>query len=256
MTYRERLNKVRTKTDAAWLSRTIGYPIGWRLVALIGDIPWITPNLLTIIGLISVIAAAILFCFQDITLNIIATVLLFLHLIMDCADGTLARYRHSSSNLGAFLDKVGDAIGFSALATAAGIRAYFEAGPFHNSPWIVAVGALGGTFFVIVCYMYWVVAYAELKNNIKNNTVKPEGLEHPPKAMSLKDELIFILKAQPLIISFNEGDFTLWMPLLVFLGRSDILAWLFFVTQGATVLKMLYVRGRAMVALDHQGNKA
>jgi phosphatidylglycerophosphate synthase len=226
--------------------------LAWRLVALVGDVRWITPNLLTILSIISIVASAVLLCFDRFWFDVAATILLAIHFIFDCADGTLARYRGTSSALGAFLDKAGDAIGFMFIGAASGLRAYIQPGPFHGSPWIVAIGAMGGGFFIAVSYIYWIVAFYELKQGLTKKTVDPEDLEHDPVSMTWKDELKTILGSQGLIWRFNEGDFTFWVPVLVFTGRADVLAGLFFVTQGATIAKMLVVRGRAMKRLDGQ----
>lgn len=247
--YSSRLSKVRTKTAPDWVSVMFGYPIAWRLIALVGDVRWITPNLITSINIIAALCGSFLLLLQDFRADVAATLLFFIHIVFDCADGTLARYRNRSSALGAFMDKIGDGAAFLAMTTIVGYRAFVSDGWFEGEPAIVVAGAVAGGLYLIVCYVYWVAAFYELKNQ-NQRTIVPGSNEHEPYNPTWGERAKELLYAQHKLVMFDAADFVMWIPLFVFLGQPGVAALLALVTQGITVAKVLITRGRAMAYLD------
>lgn len=227
----------------------LGYPIAWRLIALLGDVAWITPNLLTSISIIAALGGSALFLVGDTSYNIAATLLFSIHIVLDCADGTLARYRNKSSALGAFMDKIGDGFAFLSMCTVAGYLAYSGGGRFTGEPLIIVAGAIGGALYLVVCYVYWVAAFYELKA-ADQRTIVPGSNEHDAYNPTLGERAVEILRAQHKLLVFDAADFVMWIPLFVFLGEPGYAAILALATQGATVAKVLFTRGRAMAHLD------
>lgn len=87
---------------------------------------WITPNKITILGFICGIGAAISYYlanFHKFWL-LLAAIFIFLHLLADSLDGSVARERKLTSKRGEFLDKILDTIFFFALPVGIGVSSY------------------------------------------------------------------------------------------------------------------------------------
>ncbi|RUT07243.1 hypothetical protein DSM106972_025040 [Dulcicalothrix desertica PCC 7102] len=87
---------------------------------------WMTPNKITVLGFICGIAAAISYYlanFHEFWL-ILAAIFIFLHLLADSLDGSVARERKLTSKCGDFLDKILDALFYFALPVGIGVSSY------------------------------------------------------------------------------------------------------------------------------------
>lgn len=255
--YAERLGKLHTKTSENWWPFTFGYPLARRFVALTGDVRWITPNGLTAVSTLCLMLGAILLMLRDGSADIAALILLQIHVVLDCADGTLARYRGESTALGAFLDKAGDQAGFLLLGASAGFRAFYEDGIGSGEPWIVVAGAVGAGCYVAVCYIYWVAAYFELdaRSAKEKRSVVPGKEEHASEASSVAKRLGELIIGQWRIVHFNAPDFPMWVPVLIIIGYPDIGVLAILITQGATLVRKIIERSMAMAALDRAKEK-
>lgn len=250
--YSERLAKLNTKTSENWWPFSFGYPLARRFVAITGDWSWITPNNTTVVSTFALMLGSFLLMLRDGRADWIALGLLQMHVVLDCADGTLARYRGESTALGAFLDKAGDQAGFLMLGGAAGYRAFYEDGIGSGEPWIVVVGAVGAGCYVAVCYIYWVAAFFELEAATKkeDRTAVPGKEEHESEAAGLGKRISEYFLGQWRILHFNAPDFPMWVPVLIILGHPDYVVLAIAITQGLTLIKKILQRARAMDALD------
>ena len=92
------------KRDAWWtvlIVDRVAIPIARRL----RDVRWITPNRVSVTGLIMGIASGALFIAGDLLWG---GILFELRFLLDCIDGKLARMRNAGTPLGAFIDLAGD----------------------------------------------------------------------------------------------------------------------------------------------------
>ena len=83
----------------------------------------VTPNALTALMLPAGLLAAVLVTFSSVWLALGAVVLIQLQLLLDCADGELARWRQSVSPRGVYLDQIAHYSTEAALPAALGVRA-------------------------------------------------------------------------------------------------------------------------------------
>ena len=256
--YSERLEQLNTKTSENWWPFAFGYPLARRFVAITGDWRWITPNGMTIFSTLCLMVGAVLLMLRDGRADWAALALLQTHVVLDCADGTLARYRGESTALGAFLDKAGDQAGFLLLGGAAGYRAFYEDGIGSGEPWIVVVGAVGAGCYVAVCYIYWVAAFFELEAATKqeHRTAVPGKEEHESEAQSLGKRISEYVLGQWRVLHFNAPDFPMWVPVLILVGHPDYGVLAIAVSQGATLIKKIIQRAKAMAALDRASGSA
>src|ERR1700674_875759 len=114
------------------------------LMAAVGRVP-LTPNQVTVVGLVLTFAAAGLIAFGY--LQWAGVVLIFAG-TCDILDGALARSTHASYTYGAFLDSTLDR--YSEGAIYVGLAAYFVGmgGPLERWLVLATMAALGGSFLV------------------------------------------------------------------------------------------------------------
>ena len=105
-------NKLRSaiKQKDGWWASIFSGPLANRFLEPICDIPWISPNLITISSFFIGLTAAWCFAVGDYAHLLCGAVLVQLSFIVDCMDGQLARYRQQFSKLGAWLDRVSDRV--------------------------------------------------------------------------------------------------------------------------------------------------
>jgi phosphatidylglycerophosphate synthase len=82
----------------------------------------VTPNALTIVGILTGIAGGLLLGLPDMGTTLAAIVLLLVSSVLDCSDGELARLRFAESKLGHWLDVTGDTVVHLALLAGIALR--------------------------------------------------------------------------------------------------------------------------------------
>ena len=114
------------------------------LMSALGRVP-LTPNQVTVVGLILTFAAAALVAFGELRW---AGVVLIVAGTCDILDGALARSTHTSYSYGAFLDSTLDR--YSEGAIYIGLAAYFVSagGPYQRWLVLATFAALAGSFLV------------------------------------------------------------------------------------------------------------
>jgi phosphatidylglycerophosphate synthase len=209
-TYGQRLRLLRNKRYNQWYFNVIGGPLGALANAVIADISWITPNLLTVVGFVIRLAAVPLILDGAAGSHWLAAGALIASTILDCMDGGLARYRKRPSVTGAFLDKVTDLISWIAISAALGYRAWLDTGamlPVYAATFI-------GISYASRCYNWWIVSYFELEKGQVVAT-RAEGLED----LSFKQRLAYYARSTSLIVELGEGDVYLWLAIGLVTGH-------------------------------------
>ena len=95
-----RLRLLRSKRYEDWWHIVFGGPLGVLVAAVVADVRWITPNLVTLVGFVLRLTGAVLVAVRAPWADVTALVLLELSLVLDITDGSLARYRKQPSALG------------------------------------------------------------------------------------------------------------------------------------------------------------
>lgn len=104
----------------------------------------VTPNALTVVGIVAGVAGGLLLGIPGLGATAAAVALLFLSSVLDCADGELARLRLAESRLGHWLDVVGDTVVHLALLGGIALRlAATGATPGGAELVTLATGVLG-----------------------------------------------------------------------------------------------------------------
>jgi len=213
-----------------------GRPSAFLFLVLFGDVAFITPNLLTILSFLLVVATSYLIVFCDPSWWILAAILLQLNLTFDCADGQLARYRKTHSALGSYLDKITDFVGFLLL-----FAAFAQVSVDRNDGDLMYMHlALVACFVpVMTGYVKWIVVAEVLKKG------KSE-LDAATPTMSKVRWWRIALK----IFEFREPDIYLWMGVALCINEPHWALLFLGATQPLVLIAALTYRGIQVTRID------
>ena len=131
---------LKSKDTEEWLDLVFYRPLGY-LWALFFKKIHVIPNVVTILSILLGIAAGVMFCFNDLWMNVIGILLLIWANTFDSADGQLARMTGNYSRFGRMLDGVAGECWFFAIYAAICLRLTPEWGF-----WIWLLAAITGFF--------------------------------------------------------------------------------------------------------------
>ena len=198
---------MRTRWNEDWWSIAFGGPVGNVLTAMIADVSWITPNALTWLSFLCKLVAAPLLLVGSIEADIAVVVLFQGHTVLDCMDGTLARYRKKPSVMGAFLDKVTDMVGLVAIMSTLGWRAAVDSG----DPRVLVVSMLIASLLLLRAYVFWVVANFEREHQVVKPTVGDRRKDF--STLTLRERAIKYVTSMWKAIELAEADLYFWLSL-------------------------------------------
>jgi phosphatidylglycerophosphate synthase len=213
-TFAQRYRAMRSRWNSEWWSVMLGGPVGNLLNAFIADVAWITPNGITWLSLLCKLAAVPLLLVGTWPADLAVIILFQAHTVLDCMDGSLARYRKRPSAMGAFLDKTTDMIGLLGIMSALGWRAFTDTGDARAL--LVALLIAGGT--LLRFYVYWVVMHLEREAKVAAPSVGDKRFDF--STMTTKQRAVLYVKSMSKIVFFSEADFYFWFSLGLALGRN------------------------------------
>lgn len=182
-----------------------GRPTAFLLLLLVGDIGWLTPNILTHLSNLFLVAGALVILKGTWPAFIAAAIMLNISLMFDCADGQMARYRKNGSALGSYYDKASDYLGMILMYCTMSWVAFERTG----SAWyfILAICALGCN--MMTGYTKWLVV--------------AHGHNPQPKAASMPATGIRLVGRVALkILEFREPDIFLWFGIALALNLPEL----------------------------------
>jgi phosphatidylglycerophosphate synthase len=247
LSFAERHRAMRSRWNSEWWSVMFGGPVGNLLNACIADVSWITPNGLTWFSFLCKLAAVPLLLVGTWSADVAVIVLFQLHTVLDCMDGSLARYRKRPSAMGAFLDKTTDMIGLLGIMTALGWRVHRDTG--DAGALVVAMLIAGGT--LLRFYVYWVVMHLERDARVAKSTVGDLRIDYSMMRFGERARLYF--KSMPKIIFFTEADFYFWFALGLALQESRWMVYFIGATNAVWLLLILARRTWAVRQIDRRG---
>lgn len=242
--FAERYRLMRSRWNEDWWSIAFGGPVGNVLNAVIADVPWITPNGLTWLSFLCKLAAGPLLLLDDHGADLAAIVLFQLHAVLDCMDGSLARYRKASSAIGAFLDKVTDMIGLVAITAAIGWRIYTDTGDAAA----MLVSVLTAGTILVRNYAFWVVAALERDRKVAKPTIGDHRRDY--STMKFRERAGLYARSMGRIFAFAESDLYFWFSLGILLGRMREMAYFLAAATGVWMIVVLGYRFWTVVKLD------
>jgi phosphatidylglycerophosphate synthase len=242
--FRERYRRMRSRWNEDWWSIAFGGPVANLVNASIADVRWITPDLLTWLAFACKLAAAALVLRGSYAADLAAAALFQLHTVLDCMDGTLARYRATCSPFGAFLDKVTDQIGLCAIMVCLGWRVLGETGDSHAL--LIAIGIAGS--FLLRAYMFWVVAHLERERAAARPTAGGE-LRRDISQLGFRERAALYARSMVRIVAFAESDMYFWLGLALVLGHVHNALYFLGAATGLWLVIVMVYRWRTVRAL-------
>jgi phosphatidylglycerophosphate synthase len=234
---------MRTRWNEDWWSIAFGGPVGNVLTALIADLRWITPNGITWLSFVCKLVAAPLLLVGTTAADIGVVILFQAHTVLDCMDGTLARYRKKPSVMGAFLDKVTDMVGLVAIMTAIGWRS--------GNPYVLVVSLLIANVLLLRAYIFWVVANFEREHEVKKKTV---GDRRPDfSTLTIGERAKKYLVSMWTVVHLAEADLYFWLSLGLLLDELRVT--IYGLGIGIGILSMLIIGKRYWTILQLDRDK-
>ncbi len=224
-TLAERLLRLRNYQSKDFWAMVFARPLTILFLLPVADVAWVTPNLITWVSVVVKLAGiAALGVWPGWTGGVVGGLLVNLGLVLDNMDGTLARYRGTSTYLGYYLDKAVDNLTLAAMFGAFGYRAWVQSG----DPWELAICMAGLAGAQVAAYAKWVSQKvgldADLNWHAQNQSLQAYALartnqnpSEPPPKRSFGQWIRFVGEAFFSIVKFNEVDifFFLLLALVV-----------------------------------------
>lgn len=248
--FAQRYRAMRTRWNSEWWSIMLGGPVGNLLNACIADVAWITPNRLTWVSFLCKLAAAPLLLLGTRAADLAVIALFQAHTVLDCMDGSLARYRKRPSAMGAFLDKTTDMIGLLAIMAALGWRTAEETGDLRAL--LVAMLIAGGT--LLRFYVYWVVMHLEREAKVAAPSVGDRRFDY--STMTAGQRARLYLRSMSKTVFFSEADFYFWFSLGLLLGWNREMIFFIGATNAVWLVLILGRRYWAVHQIDVRARQA
>jgi hypothetical protein len=221
---------------------------------VIADWRIVTPNRLTTVATLAKLVAA--WAIVDHRF-VLAAVLLQVGLLFDHLDGTLARYRGTSSAFGSYYDKVADLYTWLAISTALGWVVYQRTG---SAP-LLLMASLSSLGLYATGYIKWLTVHEENRLKWRRAVADPAAAvaretappaSHEPPERTPAEWARFVGARLLRVVAFEEVDLFFWMGLFLILDELVILIWLLAVSQGIQAVAATVWRGIQHARFDRE----
>jgi len=256
---RERLRRIRNWQSSEFYARLVMRPLTILVMLVVADWRWLTPNLVTTLGNVAKLAGATLLVVDHREHAVAAAIAIQIGLLLDHLDGTIARYRGTGTMLGAFYDKVSDAVTWLAITGALGWAAYQDTGDAR-----LPIAAVASAYALLVLgYMKWIVVAEQKKadwldamrtrdrasrSRLAEVAVAP--VSHAPPARTARQWAAWFAASIARGLRFEEVDLFFWIGLGLVTRQLALLCWLLVVSQAIQLLIMIGKRALQARALD------
>ena len=243
MRFKDRYAAMKNRQAKDWWTITFGDPLSWIILGVIGAYKWVTPIGITWLSFFAKMIPAGLMVTNDSIAIIAAAISLQFGQVLDSMDGNLARYRGQATLKGGFLDRVLDGTGFIFVMAGFSWLVYQNGG----EPYYLLIGPMTSAFYLVICYVYWTIAYMEQKYIGRGQMIKPgnnvRSIVHIPTWK-------YMLRGQKKLFSFHQADFYFWIGLGLILEIPEVIIWLLFVVLSIRVFERIKSRSRYLGSLD------
>ena len=220
-----------------WGDLAYARPIATGILALIGHLPWVTPNGLTVFALLLRLATLAFLLASPGSAPVAVAAALLIAVAVDGADGQLARARGGGSALGSYVDKVSDLVWQALLFGAIGWLATRSSG----EPMYLLLASAAFAANACAYYAYWVYRDGRSSRGEEGSqSIGGLGDDRPPLTWKK------VLRIQGYFFAFQESDIHLWIGVGLCLGRLDWICWFLAATQVPSGLIRIAARGRQL----------
>ena len=223
-----------TKTrDDEWWSSFVTAPLAILVNYAVVDIRWLTPNLITLVSLVTAVVSAVFIVTGGTAGFLIAAILIQSSHVFDCMDGQMARYRETTSASGSFFDRATDQIQVALWFGAVGYAAYDQSA--NVLPILLAF--IGVASYSIRGYVKYVAIHVEMTRDsdylerVAEGVSPAEEIEVPNTGFNLRAFVTWFIREQRKIVFFDEGVLIFMLSLALVLDGLIPMLWVFAVSQ-------------------------
>ena len=144
----------------------------------------ITPNQLTILSFIFVLISIILFYLKEHLFLVAGAVSLFISMVLDKADGSLARLKNQGSKLGVWLDSTTDNLEINLLIAIIALVVYQKTGEWIT--WVLALSTIASYQASKLLYLYFKKYFS-----FANQVIDEEKRKHSFRSIFYYNEYFF-----------------------------------------------------------------
>jgi phosphatidylglycerophosphate synthase len=241
--------------DDEWWSSFVTSPIAVLINWVVVDWPWLTPNRITLLSLVTAIAAAALIVFGGDESFLTAAILINLSHVLDCMDGQMAKYRGQSSRFGDYFDKVTDQIQIFIWFSAVGYAAYLRT----DSVTPVFLAFTGVALYSLRVYVKYVTIFIQVQHDRdylekfadEARVVTKQARLEAENEPAWRANLAWFLAEQRKFFLFNEAVFVFMLSAALITRQLVPMLWVFAITQVYYGLARSWQRGRQIHENQH-----
>ena len=252
-----KLNRLwRTKNqNDEWWSSFVTSPLAILANWFVVDWPWLTPNRITLLSLLTAIMASVFIVIGGRTNFFIAAGLINLSHVLDCMDGQMAKYRGAGSRFGNYFDKVSDQISIFLWFSAIAYASFLQTGRVVP----VFLAFTGVALYALRVYVKYVTIFIEVEHDktylekcsheaviIGEKTVTQAGLH-----AGWKRNILWFLSEQRKAWLFNEAVFVFMLSLALIVDAILPMLWVFALSQIYYGIVRTWQRGRQICLHQH-----
>jgi phosphatidylglycerophosphate synthase len=224
-----RLWATKTKDDE-WWSSFVTAPFAIVMNYWAVDVPWLTPNRITAASFLVAVVATFCVLIGGNGVFILAAVLIHLSHVLDCMDGQMARFRHVSSPVGSYYDRLTDQVQVALWFGAAGYTAYAQT----LSVVPVFLALIGIAFYGLRGYAKYVALEIETARDADYPANMARLKRREPEAglgFGVVANLKWFLREQHKVLAFDEGVFIFMLSAALIFDQLALMLWIFAASQ-------------------------
>lgn len=219
-----------------------------RLVSFAAAIPFLTPNIITVISFLLYVLGSV-FLFVSFPFHLILTAILFpASYVLDCLDGQLARVTKRSSNIGDYLDKVLDVLKIYIVTISLSYAVYLQTGgilPF----------VLGFTACFFFNFRYYIKLeavfnriskdsdYLKRSRELRLDLYEQRGVLYKKLNKTLLGKLQVFWHWNRIIFFVDEAEFVVFVSLGALFNQLVVVLWILAISQVAIGIFRFFERG-------------
>lgn len=220
-----------TKTeDDEWWSSFITAPLGIIANYWAVDVHCLTPNRITAASFLVAVVATLCILIGGNGFFIVAAVLIHISHVLDCMDGQMARFRHVSSPVGSYYDRLTDQVQVTLWFGAAGYAAYAQT--LNVVPVFLAL--IGIAFYGLRGYTKYVALEIETARDADYPANMARLKRREPEAglgFGVVANLKWFLREQHKVLAFDEGVFIFMLSAALIFDQLTPMLWIFAASQ-------------------------
>lgn len=230
-----------------------GFPLAAKLLPFVVKIPFLTPNVITMIGFTSFTLGSLLLFLTNVPYHLyLAALLLPFGFFMDDLDGQVARERRMYSEMGNYLDKVLDVLKIFIVTSSLSYAVYLQTqNIFH-----IYLGFIACAFFYMRYYIKLETVlrqveldkeYLDKSSKIMSDVKEARFERHQKLSKSPGGNLTVFWELNRTFFLVDEAEFAVFTGFFALIGKLEWGLWVLAVSQVVIFVWRFYERAQQTV---------